>query len=90
MTNGNVANAIRQLEERKDGGVLDSSDKIGDKTVLQALKQKHPSPGKVKRQFIESPSENVLPFHQSIFDNLNDDAKKRAATVTKGSPGHSG
>ena len=88
MTNGNVANAIRQLEEDEDGGVLDLSDKIGDKTVLQVLKEKHPSP--VNGQFIESPSENVLPFHPSIFDNLDDDAMKRAATVTKGSPGPSG
>ena len=90
MTNGNIANAIRQLEEGEDGGVLDLSDKIRDKTVLQVLKEKHPSPGKVNRQFIQSPSENVLPFHPSIFDNLDDDAIKRAATVTKGSPGPSG
>ena len=88
MTNGNVA--IRQLEEGEDGSVLDLSDRIGDKTVLQVLKEKHPSPGEVNRQLIESPSENVLPFHPSIFDNLDDDAIKRAATVTKGSPGHSG
>ena len=74
LTNGNVANAITQLEEGKDGGVLDLSGKIGDKTVLQVLKEKHPSPGELNRQFIESPSENVLPFHPSVFDNLDDDA----------------
>ena len=89
-TNGNVANAIRQLEEGEDGGVLDLSDKIGDKTVLQVLKEKPPSPREVNRQFIESPPENVLLFHPSIFDNLDDDAIKRAATLTKGSPGPSG
>ena len=58
--------------------------------MLQVLKGKHPSPGEVNRQLIESPSENVLPFHPSIFDNLDDDAIKRAATETKGSPGPSG
>ena len=75
MTNGNIANASRQLQEGEDGGVLDLSDKIGDNTVLQVLKEKHLSPGEVKRQFIESLPENVLPFHPSIFGNLDDDAK---------------
>ena len=90
MTNGKVANAIRQLEEGEVGGGLDLSDKIGDKAVFQVLKKKHRSPRKVIRQFIESPSENVLPFDPSIFDNLDDDAIKRATTVTKGSPHPSG
>ena len=58
--------------------------------MLQVLKEKHPCPGEVNRQFIELPSENVLPFHPSIFENLNDEAIKRAATLTKGSPGPAG
>ena len=44
ITSGKISNAMRCLTEESKGGVLNINQKIGDKTVLQILQDKHPKP----------------------------------------------
>ena len=91
VTTGKISNALRCLEEDQKGLVLSLSDKIDNKTVNQILREKHPEPADMKVNYlVENPFEQTLPFHPSIFDQLNARTIRNAAMKTQGSHGPSG
>ena len=67
MLSGKVALAVQCLQNEATDGVLDINHKIGKKTVLDILKEKHPSPQSINQDYISN-GENTLPYHPSIFE----------------------
>ena len=62
-------------------------EKIGEKTVLKLLKEKHPSPGTLEEDFITD-DVDTLPYHDSIFDKINTATIRKAAMRTHGTGSH--
>ena len=45
MCQGKISSALKCLSDNQKGGILSLKEKIGEETVLELLKEKHPSPG---------------------------------------------
>ena len=90
MHSGKIATAVQCLQNDTKGGVLDINQKIGEKTVLDILKEKHPPPQIISQEYIVPDDENTQPSHPSIFDKINPSAIKRNALKTHGSHDPSG
>ena len=45
MCQGKILSALKCLSDHQKGAILSLKEKIGEKTVLELLKEKHPSPG---------------------------------------------
>ena len=91
VTSGKIANALRCLEDEQKGHILSLNEQVGKKTVNQILREKHPQPCPLSEEYIvEGPYEQTIPFHPSIFDNLNARTIRQASMKTQGSHGPSG
>ena len=83
-----TGNVIRTLDSGAKGKVLSLKDKIGGKIVAEILAEKHPEGQPINPSCLVSHEKaNPLPFHNSIFDKIDNNAIERAAQKTKGS-GH--
>ena len=89
MCQGKISSALKCLSDHQKGGILSLKEKIGEKTVLDLLKEKHPSPGTLEEDFITD-KVDTLPYHDSIFDKINAATIRKAAMRTHGSLGPSG
>ena len=58
------------------GGVLDVNQKIGKSTVLDILKEKHPSPQIINQDYTVPNDESTLRYYPSIFEKINASATK--------------
>ena len=88
MKDGNFGNAIRTLDSDSNCQVLSPKDKIGNRTVAEIPDEKHPAGHSLC--LVSHESANPLPFNNSIFDMIDDNAIERAIQETKGSHGPSG
>ena len=63
---------------------------VKGKTVEQTLIKKHPPSEPTDEKYITPNSNETIPFHPSIFDQINGQQKKKSAMRTHGSHGLSG
>ena len=89
MHSGKLSNALQCLSNSNKSGVLNLNEKIGDKSVLDYLEEKHPAPEKNEKPLC----------HQSIrisntcippLKKINAPSIRRAAMKTHDSHGPSG
>ena len=62
MCQGKISSALKCLSDHQKEGILSLKEKIGEKTVLELLKEKHPSPGTLEEDFITD-KVDTLPYH---------------------------
>ena len=79
INSGKVKPALRLLSENNSSGVLPLSTK---KTVLDALKEKHPSSKPAYEKALMGEVEPNPCFHPVAFSQITGDAIKRAALRT--------
>ena len=89
MCQGKISSVLICLSNHQKGGILSLKEKTGEKAVLELLKEKHPSPGTLEEDFITE-EVDTLPYHDSIFDEINSATIRKAAMRTHGSHGASG
>ena len=89
ITKGKIHSALDQLTDGQSGCVLHSDEKVGSKTVLEILKEKHPAtaPLHVESIIMDTPP---TPPHLIQFEALTRQVIRRAALNTHGSAGPSG
>ena len=90
INSGKVKPALRLLSENNSSGVLPLSTKVNEKTVLDALKEKHPSSKPAYEKALMGEVEPSPCFHPVAFSQITGDAIKRAALRTEGAAGPSG
>ena len=90
MSSGKISNALRCLDESQKGNVLSLQDRVGNKTVMQILQEKHPKPMTSKDSYVTNENDHTLEHHHSIFDKINASTVRKTAMVTQGSHGPSG
>ncbi len=94
MFHGDVSGATNLLTTKGKGGVLRASDPIGDHTVLDVLREKHPQarPATQEALIPNPPLDPVSasPHHTIIFEQITAKTIKDAALHTKGSAGRPG
>ena len=86
---GKVKSALRLLSEDSSGGVLHLEDRIGDNSVLDLLRYKHPVAEPLHDDAVITGDPPPQP-HPVLFHCLNRDAVRRAALHTHGAAGPSG
>ena len=88
IKNGKLHSALDQLTDGQSGCVLHSDEKVGSKTVLEILKEKHPAtaPLHVESIIMDTPP---IPPHPIQFESLTRQVIRRAALNTHGSAGPS-
>ena len=80
METGKVSNALRCLTEESKGRVLPLNQKLGTKTVMDIIVEKHPAPQTANLDYVvKDPHLYTLPYHHSIFDRINASAIRRSA-----------
>ena len=89
MRQGKISRALKCLSNHQRGGILSLKEKNGEKTILELLKEKHTSPGTLGEDFITDEFD-TLPYHDSIFDEVNVATIRKAAMRTHGSHEPSG
>ena len=89
MCQGKISSALKCLSDHQRGGILSLKEKIGDKTVLELLKEKQPSPGKLEEDSITD-EVDTFPYYDSIFDKINAATIRKAAMRTHSSNWPSG
>ena len=90
MSKGKISNAIRLLTGESKGGVLNVTDSVNGKPVLEVLREKHPQPKPLDADSVVSNPANVPDYHPAIFDRINASSIRKAAMKTHGSHGPSG
>ena len=90
MSTGNISAAIDCLSDKKTKGVLPLSEVIKGKTVLSILKEKHPQAKIANTYYITEVTEDTMPYHPSIFEQLNAKTIRKSTPKTHRSHGHSG
>ena len=89
MSTGKISSAIAKLTDTSKG-VLSLDEIVKGKTVEQTLIEKHPQSKPIDENYITPVSDETIPFHPSIFDQINGQHIKKAAMRTHGSHGPSG
>ena len=89
MNTGKISSAIAKLTDTSKG-VLSLGEIVKGKTVEQTLIEKHPPSEPINENYITPVSNETIPFHPSIFDQINGQHIKKAAMRTHGSHGPSG
>ena len=89
MNTGKISSAIAKLTDTSKG-VLSLDEIVKGKTVEQTLIEKHPPSEPINENYITPVSNETIPFHPSIFDQINSQHIKKAAMRTHGSHGPSG
>ena len=90
MSTGKISAAIGCLSDKKTKGVLPLNGVIEGKTVLSILKAKHPQAKTVITNYITEVSEDRMPYHPSIFEQINPNTVRKSTLKTHGSHGPSG
>lgn len=90
MTNGKISSPIRSITDDQKGGVLNLKDKIGNKTVLEVLKEKHPPAAPADPAYMLKQDSPSIPYHPTIFERISARSVRTAAMKTHGSHGPSG
>ena len=92
---GNIRAALRTLDDgERKGGVLALDEKIGEKSVLTLLKEKHPTAKAAKPEALLLHNDfdgpvHCRPWHPVIFDRLTGDAVRSVFMKSEGSAGPS-
>ena len=89
MNTGKISSAIAKLTDTSKG-VLSLDEIVKSKTVEQTLIEKHPPSEPINENYNTPVSNETIPFHPSIFDQINGQHIKKAAMRTHGSHGPSG
>ena len=89
MITGKISSAIAKLTDTSKG-VLSLNEIVKGKTVEQTLIEKHPPSKPIDENYITPVSNETIPFHPSIFDQINGQHIKKAAMGTHISHGPSG
>ena len=86
MSTGKISAAIGCLSDKKTKEVLPLSEIIEGKTVLSILKEKHPQAKTANTNYITEKSEDTMPYHHSIFEQINAKTVRKSTLKTNGSP----
>ena len=89
MNTGKISSAIAKLKD-KSKGVLLLDEIVKCKTVEQTCIEQHPPSEPIDGNYITPVSNETIPFHPSIFDQINGQYIQKAAMRTHGSHGPSG
>ena len=90
MSTGKISAAIGCLSDKTTKGVLPLNEVIEGKTVLSILKEKHPQAKTANTNYITEVSEDTMPYHPSIFEQINAKTVRKSTLKTHGSQGPSG
>ena len=90
MSTGKKSASIGSLSDKKTKGVLPLNEVIEGKTVLSILKKKHPQDKTAYTNYITEVSEDTMPYHPSIFEQINAKTLRKSTLRTQGSHGPSG
>ena len=90
MSSGKISNALRFLDESQKGNVLSLQERVGNKTVMQILQEKHPKPMTSKDSYVTNENDHTLEHHHSFFDKMNTSKVRKTAMATQSSHGLSG
>ena len=60
MCQGTISSPMKCLSDHQKGGILSLKEKIGEKTILELLKEKHNSPGTLGKILLLT---NLTPSH---------------------------
>ena len=88
MNTGKISSAIAKLTNTSKG-VLSLDEIVKGTTVEQTLVEKDPRSEPIDENYITPVSNETIPFHPSIFDQINGQHIKKAAMRTHGSHGPS-
>ena len=89
MNTGKISCSIAKLTDTPKG-VLSLDEIVECKTVEQTLIEKQPPSKPIDENYITTVSNETIPFHPSIFDQIDGQHIKKAAMRTHGSHGPSG
>ena len=90
MSTGKISADIGCLSDKKTKGVLPPNEVIERKTVLSILKEKHPQAKTAKTNYITEVSEDTMPYHPSIFEQINAKTVLKSTLKMHGRHGSSG
>ena len=90
MSAGEIFAAIGCLSNKKTKGVLLLNEIIEGKTVLSILKEKHPPAKTANTNYTTEFSEDTMPYHPSIFEQINAKTVRKSTLKTHTSHGSSG
>ena len=90
MSTGKISAAIGCLSGKKTKGVLPLNEVIEGKTILSILEEKHPQAKTANLNYITEISEETMPYHPSIFEQINVKTIQNSTLKTHGSHGLSG
>ena len=85
MSTGKISAAIGCLSDKKTKEVFLLSEVIEGKTVLSILKEKHPQAKTANTNYITEVSEDTMPYHSSIFEQINTKTVQKSTLKTHGS-----
>ena len=88
MNTGKISSAIAKLTDTSKG-VLSRDEIVKCKTLEQTLIERHPPSEPIDDNYTTPVSKETIPFHPSIFDEINGQHIKKAAIGTHGSDGPS-
>ena len=88
MNTGKISSAIAKLTDTSMG-VISLDEIVKGKKVEQTLIEKHTPSEPIDGNYITPVSNETIPFHPSIFHQINGQHVKRADMRTHGSPGPS-
>ena len=86
---GKLGSALRQLSDGPSGGIHYLDDVIGDASVRDILKDKHPQAEPLHLDAV-IPGQAPAPPHSVLFESLTREVVRRAALHTQGAAGPSG
>ena len=89
MSTGKISAVISCLSDNKIKGALPLNEVIEGKTVLSILKEKHPQAKTANTNYITEVSEHTMPYHPSIFEQINAKTVQKSTLKTHGSHGSS-
>ena len=89
MNTGKITSAIAKLTD-KSKGVLSLDEIVEGKVVEKTFIEKHPPSEPIDENYITPVSNETIPFHPSIFDQINGQHIQKAAMRLHGSHGPSG
>ena len=90
MSTVKISAAISWLSDEKTKGVLPLNEVIDEKTVLSILKEKDPQAKTANTNYITEVSEDTMPYHPSIFEQINAKTVRKSTLKTYRSHGPSG
>ena len=86
---GKLGSALRQLSDGPSGGIHHRDNVIGDASVRDILKDKHPQAEPLRLDAV-IPGQAPAPPHLVLFESLTREVVRRAALHTQGAAGPSG